>query len=96
MSQPQNLGNLKNTIEKLSVHHQTEILSILNDESNVTLNENKNGTFINLSSLDEEIIEKIKEHIKYINVQNNTLSSVENEKIRLETEYFSQSVHKSD
>lgn len=40
---------LKDTIEKMSKYHQIEILRIFSSEKEVCINENKNGTFINLS-----------------------------------------------
>ena len=48
---------LKEKIEKLNKFHQIEITRILNNRDNVTLNENKNGIFINLSVIDQDIIE---------------------------------------
>ena len=69
------LRDLKEEIEKMS-------------KNNVTLNENQNGTFINLTSCDDEIISSLREYCKYVTEQQKTLSSIEKEKQRLEQEYF--------
>ena len=51
------LSNIKNNIEKMSKKHQIDILRIFKNSSNVILNENSNGIFINLSELDISILE---------------------------------------
>lgn len=82
------LRDLKEEIEKMSKYHQVEVLRLLKKKNNVTLNENQNGTFINLTSCDDEIISSLREYCKYVTEQQKTLSSIEKEKQRLEQEYF--------
>ena len=82
------LRELKEEIEKMSKYHQVEVLRLLKKKNNVTLNENQNGTFINLTSCDDEIISSLREYCKYVTEQQKTLSSIEKEKQRLEQEYF--------
>uniref|UniRef100_A0A6C0CQ15 NET domain-containing protein n=1 Tax=viral metagenome TaxID=1070528 RepID=A0A6C0CQ15_9ZZZZ len=82
------LRELKEEIEKMSKYHQVEVLRLLKKNSSVTLNENQNGTFINLTSCSEEIISSLRDYCKYVNEQQKTLSSIEKEKQRLEEEYF--------
>ena len=74
---------LKESIENMSKFHQIEILRILS-KKNVHLNENSNGTFVNLTEQPDEIINDIKQYIRYVNEQQHNLSVVENEKYRLE------------
>ena len=75
-----NLQLIKTRIESMSIYHQMEILRIFND-NNTTLNENNNGTFINLTGLDNSIIEKINKYIKYVDEQEDELNEVENENV---------------
>jgi len=51
MSSTKMLQTLKGRIEKMPIYHQIEILRIFK-ESDILLNENNNGTFINLTELD--------------------------------------------
>jgi len=82
-----NLQLIKTRIESMSIYHQMEILRIFN-VNNTTLNENNNGTFINLTGLDNSIIEKINKYIKYVDEQEDELNEVENEKDRIQNKFF--------
>ena len=78
------LQNLKENIEKMSKFHQIEILRILSHSNKVYLNENNNGTFVNLTEQSEDIVNQLKKYVKYVNEQQMQLSIMENEKSRLE------------
>jgi hypothetical protein len=78
------LQSLKENIEKMSKFHQIEILRILSSCDKVCLNENNNGTFVNLTEQSEDIILELKKYVKYVNEQQMQLSIVENEKAMLE------------
>jgi hypothetical protein len=79
------LQNLKENIEKMSKFHQIEILRILSTSSSqVCLNENNNGTFVNLTEQSKDIIIQLNKYVKYVNEQQNQLSIIEDEKSRLE------------
>tara|TARA_B100000902_G_C27205117_1_gene861192 strand:+ start:168 stop:464 length:297 start_codon:yes stop_codon:yes gene_type:complete len=82
------LKNLKNTIENMTKYNQIEILRILSKNKNVTINENSNGSFINLTELDEDTINTLNKYISYVNDQENALDIIENEKDRLENIFF--------
>ena len=56
------LENLKKKIEMLEKHHQIEILKIL-IEQDTKINENKSGIFVNMSTLEKEIIEQIEKYL---------------------------------
>tara|TARA_Y100001958_G_scaffold25047_1_gene15674 strand:- start:3527 stop:3817 length:291 start_codon:yes stop_codon:yes gene_type:complete len=79
---------LKNTIENMSKYHQLEILRILSSDSDVCINENKNGTFINLTEQKAEIIEQLKKYCIYVEEQQKSLEYQEKEKQRLQNTYF--------
>ena len=81
------LTSTKKAIESLNKTRQIEILKIFL-KNNVNISENNNGTFINLTELDNTIIEKLDKYISYVNEQENQLNEVENEKTRLENIFF--------
>ena len=83
------LEKLKNTIESMSKMHHIEILKILKKNQNVKLNENKNGVYINLSFLPDEIINEISDYVNYINDQENSLQTMEIQKDDFKNTYFS-------
>ena len=87
MSSTKMLQTLKTRIEQMSVYHQIEILRIFKD-NNILLNENNNGTFINLTELESGIIEKLEKYISYVNEQESQLNEVENEKNRIQNTFF--------
>ncbi len=74
------LDYIRETIENMNKFNQIEVLRILNKHSQVTLNENKYGVHINLSELQNEIIEEINNYIKYVNTQEVTLHQAEKQK----------------
>ena len=82
------LEKLKNTIESMSKMHHIEILKILKKNQNVKLNENKNGVYINLSFLPDEIINEISDYVNYINDQENSLQTMEIQKDDFKNTYF--------
>tara|TARA_B110000483_G_scaffold211531_1_gene259337 strand:+ start:344 stop:592 length:249 start_codon:yes stop_codon:yes gene_type:complete len=71
----------------MPVYHQIEILRIFK-ESDILLNENNNGTFINLTELDNSIIDKLDKYISYVNEQETQLNEIENEKDRIQNTFF--------
>ena len=73
---------LKKNIELLEKIHQIEVLRIVNKEQSNILNENKNGIYINMSSLDNNTLTLIKEYMKHIYTQEQELNI--NEKVKEE------------
>ena len=65
MTEVEKLQNIKETIEKMSKIQQIDVLKLLL-ESNIETSENSNGTFINLTELDENIITKLVDFIMFI------------------------------
>jgi hypothetical protein len=84
------LQQIKENIEKMNKCYQLEILKILNNDATVILSENNNGTFINLSNLEDDIISKLEEYIKYVDKQQNQLLNIEQEKANIKSEFFTQ------
>lgn len=81
------LKQLKNIIEEFSKTQQIDILKLLT-KHNVNISENSNGSFVNLSDIDNKIILEIQEYINFINAQDTNLNTVENKKKILEKEFF--------
>ena len=83
------MRDLKEQIEAMSKYHQTEVLRILRDSSAKDfLSENQNGTFVNMTSLPESCINVLRAYCEYVNEQQQTLNLGEQEKQRIENEYF--------
>tara|TARA_Y100000389_G_scaffold150951_1_gene150615 strand:- start:13716 stop:14036 length:321 start_codon:yes stop_codon:yes gene_type:complete len=83
------LQNIKELIEDMDKCHQIEILKIFINNSTV-VSENTNGTFVNLSLLDENILILLENYIKFVNKQDNQLLNIENEKADIKKEFFKQ------
>lgn len=83
----QRLNSLKDSIEAISKVHHPDVLRIL-DKNGISGSENKNGTFINLSSAPESVILELEEYIEYVKKQEKQLNDVEEQKKELATKYF--------
>jgi hypothetical protein len=82
------LNYLKERIEKLNKFHQVEILKLLKTADTCTLNENKNGIFINLTSLNDNIIDELEKYLEYVQTQETELSETETQKNILSNTFF--------
>ena len=82
------LNYVRETIENMNKFNQIEVLRIMNKHNDVTLNENKYGVHINLSELQNEIIEELNTYIKYVNTQEIYLNSAEKEKEQYKNTFF--------
>lgn len=82
------LNIIKQTIENMDKVHHIEILKLLENQDDVNLNENNNGTFINLTDLKNETIQKLQEYINYFKKQQNQLINLEDQKKQIENCFF--------
>ena len=82
------LLELKKKIESIDDIHHKKILEIFL-KHNINVSENRNGCFINISNLSQEIQNEITEFLKYINKQEKTLSDVEKIKKKYKKNFFS-------
>jgi hypothetical protein len=87
----ENINYIKYKIEEMDKKNHIEILKIFKKYKNIVLNENKNGIFINISELDNDIIVELDKYIKYIDIQKQILEKDEKEKYLLENKYFKSS-----
>ena len=72
------LDVLKKKIELLEKNQQIEILRIIHNSQSNIINENKNGIYINMSSLNNNIIDEMQNYLTYINTQEKDLIVNEN------------------
>jgi len=83
------LEKVQGKIENMNTFNQIEILKILYKHNNeVTLNENKNGTLINLTDVPEYIIEELYNYISYVENQEKQLNNIESEKDTILNNFF--------
>lgn len=74
------LQNIKKIVENYNIEQQEDILNIIREGDDISINENKNGFFINLTNLDNNIITKIEKYMEYIVLQENHLINIESQK----------------
>lgn len=85
------LNYIKQKIEIMNKKDQINILKLFKESSLVILNENQNGTFINITELDDKIKTELKKYINYVDVQKNILEKDEVKKNELEEAFFNNS-----
>jgi hypothetical protein len=83
-----NLEEIKETIERFPKKHQIEVLKIIKQHSNVTINENKSGIYINLTFLSEDAIQMLRKYIDYVKDQENILTPFESQKQTFKNTFF--------
>jgi len=86
------LNYIRENIENMNKFNQIEALRILYKTNEVTLNENKYGVHINLSELNNEILEDLSNFIKYVNTQEKNLNSIEQQKESYRNTYFTKDI----
>lgn len=89
------INYIRETIENMNKFNQIEVLRLLYKHKDVTLNENKYGTHINLSELKKEILDELSVYIKYVNTQESNLNDVEQQKQDYRNTYFSKDIKDS-
>ena len=71
----------------MNQHHQIEILKIVT-QNEVAYTENKNGSFVNLTNIDDAIVSKMVAYLNYVDEQESQLKEVENQKTELTKQFF--------
>ena len=82
------LNSIREQIENMSKFNQIEILRILTKNKNVIINENKYGIHINLSELEDSMLNELIVYIKYVNTQEIYLNNAEKEKEKYKNTFF--------
>jgi hypothetical protein len=89
------LMSLKDGIENMPLVHQIEILRILNAK-HTQINENKNGVFVNISKLNNDLLRELYDYMTYVINQEKQLSEIEEQKQSLTKEFFDNKTHKDN
>ena len=80
---------LRDKIEAMSRQHQVEVLRILTSANpRPAMNENNNGTFVNLTSLSPTLLSCLRSYVRYVDEQRDHLMIAEKEMERLDNTYF--------
>lgn len=79
--------DLKDSIEKMSRYHQIEVLRLMVKDE-IYINENQNGSFINLTHIPHEKLLTVKKYVSYVNEQETNLHIIESEKDRIQNVFF--------
>ena len=82
------LTKMKKTIESLSKGAQIGLFKLLDARPDVVINENRNGSFINLSAIKGESLQLVREYLKYIEEQSTCIAELDERKKELEKRYF--------
>lgn len=87
MDNTSKLIKLKKSIENIDTSHHIEIFRIF-QENNINFSENRNGIFINMSNIPEDVMIKINKYLSYIKTQEQHLDNVEKLKSDYKDNYF--------
>ena len=82
------LNFIREQLEHMSKFNQIEVLRILTKNKNTIINENKYGIHINLSELQNSVLNELMGYITYVNTQENYLNNAEQEKEKYKNTYF--------
>lgn len=75
---------LVNRIDKLNKEEHIEILKIILKQNNINYSENKNGTFLNMNDIDDNILKDVEQYVNYVNLKNKNISDIEDKISKLE------------
>ena len=87
MTEITDLKRLRDNIEKMERIHQIHIFKILK-ENQIEFTENSNGVFVNMTLLDDTTLKQINNFIKYVNLQQKQLESIEDIKAQYQKEFY--------
>ena len=90
------LSQIKMSVEKMNKFHQINILKLLSAKETLTINENNNGVFINLTDLEDGILEELSDYISYVDEQEFDLNEQEEKKAEYKNVFFSNDVVNND
>ena len=82
------LNSIREKIESMPKFNQIEVLRILSKYNKITLNENKYGVLVNMTDFEDEVIDKLKNYISYVNTQESNLNEIEVQKENFKNIYF--------
>lgn len=83
------LEYIRQIVENMDKHNQIEILKIIYERNKKCINENKYGIHINMTELSNDIIIKLNEYMKYVNIQESEINNIEQKKENFINTFFS-------
>ena len=83
----ENIKKLRDSIEAMEQIHQIRILEICN-ECSVKYTENANGIFINMTLLDDAVLDRVCQYMNYVRLQQSQLDNVEATKEKYKKEFY--------
>ncbi len=81
------LNYIRDQIEHMSKFNQIEVLRIL-VKHNISINENQYGIHINISELDDSILNELTIYVQYVNTQESYLNNAEQQKEQYKNQFF--------
>jgi len=81
------IETMKKAIESMPKKNQVEVLKILS-KNLCKINENKSGVFVNLTFLPPPVLDEIRDFIKYVKEQEESLNTAEYQKTFFKNEFF--------
>ncbi len=85
------LVSMRNYIESMIKIHQVEILRILHRHG-VYMNENQNGTHINIMELPQTVLEEVSKYLEYVKRQETSLDIDEKQKEEYKNTFFTKTI----
>jgi hypothetical protein len=82
------LNIYREKIEGMNKLHQIEVLKIFLKYPDISLSENRNGTFINLSGIDDKVMDEIEKYVYFYEMQEKQIGILETKKEQLQNEFF--------
>ena len=90
------LLQIKTSVEKMNKFHQINILKLLSAKETLTINENNNGVFINLTDIDDDILKELSNYISYVDEQEFDLNEQEEKKAEYKNVFFNNDAVNND
>jgi hypothetical protein len=82
------LNYIREQIENMSKFNQIEVLRLLSKNKEVMINENKYGIHINLTEINNLVLQELLFYITYVNNQETYLNNAEKEKEEYKNTFF--------
>tara|TARA_B110001450_G_scaffold256524_1_gene287364 strand:+ start:3075 stop:3497 length:423 start_codon:yes stop_codon:yes gene_type:complete len=87
------LKKIKKEIENMPKCHQIEVLRLCKKNNNILVNENNNGTFINLTEVNDIFLQKLEDYVSYVIEQKHELDVIEDKKYNLQNNFFNENMN---
>lgn len=79
---------IRDSIQNMDKQNHIEVLKMLKKHNNIVINSNKSGIRINLSELDNNIINELLNYIKHIQMLEKNLNVLERQKEEITNDFF--------